>query len=778
MRSVVLVEDICESSDGFNPFRCKTPAPFGDWAFGEQPGLCNERPAMKKIKSAAKAPRASGKIRDLRAKADRSVAKKPRDLRKFDPEDMQELLNEFPGRQVEMEMQNEELRKAQGEIEEWRSRFLDLFDFAPIPYFTFDGNGAILEVNFKGAELLGLERQALVRKPFSNFVVPGDRNTFRRHRQDTLRQTSRQRCELKIARKDGTILDVTMESISGKDSNGHVTQVRSALWNVTELREKDEKIRGEQAFREAIENSIRLGVVAFDDEGRHIYANPAFCQMVGWSLGELIGAKPPFPYWPEEGRRAITEAFLEVLSRQKGAREYELRFQHRRGRRFDALVIFSELSDQWGQSIGWMASVGDITERKRQEEEIRKLNAELEGEVRLRTAELEAANKELGEARAMAESERLYLKTILETVPAAVVVAEGPPARMRFLNKQGIQFYLGRESEYEPPIVLPVEKVPIRNPDGTPRPFEEFPVFRAFLKGEEIRGAEIIAAQQEGGDAFLLVNATPLRDKVGNIVGGVGIALEITALKKIELEIKSLNEELQQKTLHLEAANRELEAYTSTVSHDLKNPLVVMGNIIGRLIKKYGEELDPKGKEYLRILQSTSGRMTELVDALLELSHVSKAPLKSDKVDLSGLAESILSNYRENNPARRVEAIVARGMICRGDRSLLQSVLDNLFSNAWKFTRNCSPARIEFGILREGPDPAYFIRDNGCGFDVPRDMAQVFLPFQRYHDPEEYPGTGIGLATVNRAILRHGGKVWLKSEVGKGTTVYFTLPGG
>jgi PAS domain S-box-containing protein len=320
---------------------------------------------MKKTKSAATTRRASGKTRDLTAKADRSYAKRPRDLRKIDPEDMQGIPQMRQVRKVELEMRNEELRKAQEEIEESRSRFVDLFDFAPIPYFTFDGNGAILEVNFKGAELLGVERQALVRKPFSHFVLPGARNTFRRHRQDTLRQTFRQRCELKIARKDGTVLDVTMESIPRKDSKGDVTQVRSALWNVTELREKDEKIRGEQTFREAIENSIRLGVVALDDEGRHIYANPAFCRMVGWSQGELIGAKPPFPYWPQEERRAITEAFLEVLSRQKGAREYELRFQHRRGRRFDALVIFSELSDQWGQSIGWLASVGDITERKR-----------------------------------------------------------------------------------------------------------------------------------------------------------------------------------------------------------------------------------------------------------------------------------------------------------------------------------------------------------------------------------------------------------------------------
>jgi signal transduction histidine kinase len=201
-----------------------------------------------------------------------------------------------------------------------------------------------------------------------------------------------------------------------------------------------------------------------------------------------------------------------------------------------------------------------------------------------------------------------------------------------------------------------------------------------------------------------------------------------------------------------------------------------MGNLTGRLIKKYGEGMDARGKEYLQMLHFTCGHMTELVDDLLELSRVSKASLKIEKVDLSGLAELLLSEYREKDPTRVAETAVAPGTACRGDRRLLRSLLDNLLSNAWKFTRDCSPARIEFGTMQKGPDAAYFVRDNGCGFAVPQDMGRIFLPFQRFHSQEEYPGTGVGLATVNRIILRHGGKVWLESAAGKGTTVFFTLP--
>jgi PAS domain S-box-containing protein len=738
---------------------------------------------MKKTKSAAKACRASGKTRDLRAKADCSPAKKPRDLRKIDPEDMQGLPQMLQVRKVEMEIRNEELRKAHAEIEESRSRFVDLFAFAPIPYFTFDGNSTIIEVNLRGAELLGSERQALIDKPFSHFVIPRDRDTFRKHRHETLLRTSRQRCELKIARKDGAVLDVIMESTAGKDSKGDVTQVHSALWDATELREKDEKIRAEHAFRETIENSILLGVVAFDGEGRHIYANPAFCRMVGWSQGELIGAKPPFPYWPQEEKKVITDALLEVFSRQKPTRHYELRFQHRDGRRFDTLVIFSELKDLWGKSLGWLASVGDISDRKKKEDEIRRLNAELEEKVRLRTAELEDKIAEMKQfemelQRVWGESEldRKWLRTIMETIPSGLVIIEKPDGRISYVNSRGLDLY-GRKPKLGMKMDAHSLELKLLRPDGQIFLPQELPASRALLHGETVSGVEVLIEQPDGRRTTVLAHGAPLHNPEGEIIGAVGIFHDITNRKKAELEVQKLNEELTRKNLHLESANRELDAYTSIVSHDLKNPLVVMGNVTDRLIKKYGEEMDAKGKEYLQILHSTSGRMTELVDALLELSRVSKTALKSEKVDLSDLAELLLAEHREKDPDRDVECAVAPGAVCRGDRRLLRSVLDNLLTNAWKFTRDCAPARIEFGTLQEGPDPAYFVRDNGCGFAVPPDMAQVFLPFQRYHSPEEYPGTGIGLATVNRIIVRHGGKVWLESAAGKGTTVYFTLSG-
>jgi PAS domain S-box-containing protein len=763
------------------PCRVKK-TPFGEKANGEEQGSRREESVMKKAKPAAKEHRASRKTADLRAKAERRLAQRSKDLRKIPPEDVQGLLHELKVQQVELEMQNDELRKAQEEIEESRSRFVDLFDFAPIPYFTFDRNGMTIEVNFRGAELLGSERAGLIGKPFTYFVVPGDRDKFRKHKNGTLRLTSRQRCQLQVTRKDGTVLDVVLESIAGKDPSGEVTQVRSALWDVTELSASKGKIRAEQAFRETLENSIRLGLAAFDYEGRITYANPAFCRMVGWSREELIGTKPPFPYWPQEERKVITDAFLEVFSHQKTSPEYELRLQHRNGRRFDSLVIFSELVDMEGESLGWLASFGDITERKKREEEIRRLNRELEEKVRRRTAELEdkiaelkKAETEIQKAWQATERDRIRLRTILETIPSGVIITEKPDGRMSYVNSRGLELY-GRKPRRGMKMDAHSLDLRLLRPDEQMFPPEELPARRALLHGETVREEEILIEQQDGQRITVLAQAAPLRNPEGEITGAVAIFHDITVRKRAELEVQKLNEELTLKNLLLEQSNQELDAYASTVSHDLKNPLVIMGNVTGRLIKKHGEEMDDKGKEYLHLLHSTCGRMNELVDALLELARVSKSPLKIEKVDLSGLVESFLSDFREKDPIRRVEASVARGLVCRGDRRLLGAVLENLLSNAWKFTRDRDPARIEFGTLREGPAPAYFIRDNGCGFAVPKDTGGIFLPFQRFHNPEEYPGMGIGLATVNRVIIRHGGKVWLESAEGKGTTVFFTLP--
>jgi signal transduction histidine kinase len=238
---------------------------------------------------------------------------------------------------------------------------------------------------------------------------------------------------------------------------------------------------------------------------------------------------------------------------------------------------------------------------------------------------------------------------------------------------------------------------------------------------------------------------------------------------------KEAENQLKKRAGELEAANRELDAFNSLVSHDLKNQLIIIAVLIKRLFKKDEADLDAQGRKYLDLVNTSVENMLGLVDDLLDLSRVSKIKVNIEEVDLAELAGEVLKGLREKDPDRRVIAGITEKLMVRGDRRLLQVALDNLLSNAWKFTKNSHPARIEFGVAEAAGKRSFFIRDNGCGFEVPAKMDEVFLPFQRYHPADEYPGTGVGLATVKRIIDRHGGSIRVESNVGVGTTFYFTL---
>ena len=193
------------------------------------------------------------------------------------------------------------------------------------------------------------------------------------------------------------------------------------------------------------------------------------------------------------------------------------------------------------------------------------------------------------------------------------------------------------------------------------------------------------------------------------------------------------------------------------------------------LWENYQPNLDQRGKHYLQRIQANSKRMSDLIDALLQLSRVTRSQMKSAKVDLSAIATDIVEQLRAEDPQRNLQTIIASSLKTQGDPQLLRIVLNNLLHNAWKYTSKCSHPRIEFGVITENIDrPTYFVRDNGAGFD--QEYAdKLFTAFQRLHSEAEFPGTGIGLATVQRIIYRHGGKVWAEGECDRGATIYFTL---
>jgi len=253
---------------------------------------------------------------------------------------------------------------------------------------------------------------------------------------------------------------------------------------------------------------------------------------------------------------------------------------------------------------------------------------------------------------------------------------------------------------------------------------------------------------------------------------------DVSERKQAEEKVRLLNLELEERvrsrTAALESANRELEAFAHSVSHDLRAPLRGIDGWSLALLEDYGERLDEQGHKYLDRVRSEAQRMGMLIDDLLHLSRVGRAELVLSTVNLTSLAETLIARLREANPDRIIEYIVAPQLTCIGDARLLEIALTNLLNNAVKFTGPRPHARVEFGQTHDPGNPAFFVRDNGVGFDMAY-AKMLFAPFQRLHKTSEFPGTGIGLATVQRVIHRHGGRVWAEARVGEGASFYFTL---
>lgn len=225
--------------------------------------------------------------------------------------------------------------------------------------------------------------------------------------------------------------------------------------------------------------------------------------------------------------------------------------------------------------------------------------------------------------------------------------------------------------------------------------------------------------------------------------------------------------------LEIETANKELEGFAYAVSHDLRAPLSSVDGFAQAMREDYSDQLDESGREYLKWMIEGCRQMRDLIEGMLEMARLARADLSHDDVDLSSIARAVADQLQQNAPERQVRFEIGDGARVVGDARLLRAVLENLMANAFKFTRGRNDARIEFGVLNHGREPAFYVRDNGAGFD-PAQAAKMFRPFQRLHSSREFEGTGIGLATVQKIVMRHGGKAWAEGEVGKGATIYFT----
>ncbi|MGM0651296.1 MAG: PAS domain-containing sensor histidine kinase, partial [Bacillota bacterium] len=268
------------------------------------------------------------------------------------------------------------------------------------------------------------------------------------------------------------------------------------------------------------------------------------------------------------------------------------------------------------------------------------------------------------------------------------------------------------------------------------------------------------------------------RDETGNALRVHGIIQDITDRKRADEALRAFNDELEERvrerTVQLEAANRELDAFTHSASHDLRSPLNRISGFSNALLEDCSDQLDPQSRDYLQRINSSCEHMKLLIDDLLKLSRVSQMQVSREPVELSVLANIYLKELMDSEPNRQAEIVNTPGLVVEGDTALLRIALENLLGNAWKYTGGKEKARIEFGSMVQDEKEVYYIRDNGTGFDM-KHAEKIFTAFQRLHDSKKYPGTGIGLSIVSRIISRHGGEIWAEGEPGKGACFFFTL---
>ena len=392
--------------------------------------------------------------------------------------------------------------------------------------------------------------------------------------------------------------------------------------------------------------------------------------------------------------------------------------------------------------------------------------------IREQMRDLAEKNRHLSaevEQRRTAEHERDRLISILEATTDFVSISE-EDGNILYINQGGRK-------------MTGVGDIPVSEVD--------IPRFHPRWATERVLKEGIPTAMKEGiwsGDTALLapdgaeisVSQVILshRDVKGNLKFLSTIMRDITERKRIEEQIRNLNvtleDRVRDRTAQLEAANRELESFSYSVSHDLRAPLRGIDGFAQALMEDYHDNLDDTGRDYLQRVRSAAQHMGKLIEAMLELSRVTRTQLSRESVDLRQLAEKSLQRLQKLEPDHRAEVVIAPDLKALGDSRLLSIALDNLLGNALKYSGKHAAPRIEFGCVSEGRERIFFVRDNGVGFEM-RYADKLFVPFQRLHRIEDFPGTGVGLATVARIIYKHGGRIWADSEVDQGATFYFTL---
>ncbi len=521
---------------------------------------------------------------------------------------------------------------------------------------------------------------------------------------------------------------------------------------ITERKRAEIALQESKRELQVLMDAAPVGISWADKEGKIQYINRNFHELFGYTVEDLsdISTWRSLAY-PDPAYRDTIPSLISLLD--------EARKQGKEAAPIEVSVTCKDGSVRQVIQAGVFASnrilaiYNDITERKRAEEEVRTLNEELERRVIDRTARLEEAKSAIAENAMRIED--LYNRA---------------PCGYHSLDENGVFMeindtelgWLGYAREEV------VGRLSFRDliTEDSRKVFEAN--FPAFKERGYVYNLEFDMVRKDGSIFPVIVNAGAIRDDLGRYVRSRSTVMDFS-------EVKRAREDMVLYSAKLEALNKELEAFSYSVSHDLRAPLRAIDGFSQVIIEDYAERLDEKGRNYLDRIRASSQRMALLIDDILTLSRVGRSEMHFSPTDLSGLARAAAAELSEKEPERDARFIIKENVKVDGDPALLRIVMENLVGNAWKFTSKRRGAEIEFGTMQFDEDDVFFVRDNGAGFDM-KYAERLFGAFQRLHSTQEFEGTGIGLTLVQRIINRHGGRIWAEGETDKGATIFFTLP--
>jgi PAS domain S-box-containing protein len=786
---------------------------------------------------------------DLRRRAEKNIPDVTDSIGSMSVPDIQKLVHELNVHQIELEMQNEALRKSQTETAESRYKYSDLYDFAPVGYFTFDRRGHIIEANITGASLLGAEKRSLAKQPFQRFIIPGYFSIFQSHLQKAQETRSKQICKLKLTGKDGSLFDALIDTIVVIDGEGKFDHYRSAVTDITEIA-RAEALRHSEIKYRGLYESTQDGITMTDIKGNIVECNRAYSDMLGYSEKEIIGLTYQ-QTTPAKWHAMERDIVINKILKTGYSDIYEKEYIRKDGTVFPVSMRVWAIKDEAGNKTGMWGIVRDITERKQVEDKLKELQADQQiilDSVPALIFYKDKENRFIRVNRALTEDmgkskEQLEGKSLFDLYPKEQaealwkddkeVMASGKPKtkiiesldsgkgrrwfetdKIPYRDAQGniigiVAFALDiterelaeealRQSEeryrsifqrsHATTLLIDPETAEIV--DANPAACRYYGHTLAQLKKMKIMDINTLTREQvlqemelaksEQRNHFIFshrlangeVRSVEVFSGPIELAGRhllYSIVHDITERRQAQME-------LAERTMQLEAANKELDSFSYSVAHDLRAPLRAIDGYARMILKKHGGKFDEDALNKFNVIRSNTQMMGQLIDDLLALSRLGRKHLSITLLDMDALVRDVWKEMQDMHPGRNMVLKLNSAPPGYGDRALIKQVYINLLSNAVKFTKNRDVAHIETGGYSDGSEFVYYVRDNGAGFDM-QYHDKLFDVFQRLHSADAFEGTGVGLAIVQRIVHRHGGRVWAEGKIDEGACFYFTLRG-